>query len=133
MIRPVTALSPRELAKDTAIETTTRDLIGALNGMRSTTLDRCIADMPDKARASELRVVKSGARIILQPKHRWRLKRLFLNHDTRPLASLLHECRVKLAGEIARGREGHWSFDLNRLLALQEAHLALRFMRRHGE
>jgi hypothetical protein len=107
----------------TAIDITLRDL-GA-------TFVRWQRACDDQAARTIPVVVKAGARIMVAEP--WRLGRLLHDHDTRPLEVLLHECRVRIAGEVTRGREGHWTFDLNRLLALREAELALRFMRRFGE
>lgn len=113
-----------------AIDTTARDLIGALSGLaRDRVLDRAIAAMPTRARVAVRGPVNVGARIFV--KQPWRFGRLFLAPDTRPLAGLIRECRQKIDSEVAR--RAHWTFDLNRLIALRQAMLALRYMRRFGE
>ena len=79
------------------------------------------------ARTSYYATIKAGAEGLLR--QRWRFGRIFLD-PTKPLEDLLHECLVKIAAERTRGREGHWTFDGNRLVSLIEANIALRWIRR---
>lgn len=52
--------------------------------------------------------------------------------DGASLSCLLDIASRAYAGERERGRAGHWSHDYNRLLALRETVLALRYLRRFG-
>lgn len=84
--------------------------------------------MHSQARGSVAAVRKHGARGFLREP--WRLARLF---GDRPIdGDLLHDCIIALGRTRKLGRQGHYAYDDNRLLALKQAHVALRWWRRAG-
>lgn len=110
-----------------SLRLTADSLTVALTGVRDSTMAR----MPGEARRSISSVVKNGARdMIAEP---FRLDRVLTRSSERSLAALISECNRRCNGMRDLGRAGHWTYDLNLHLALQQARLALRYMRRFGE
>lgn len=79
-------------------------------------------------------VISTGAKLMLNPRQTWRITvAVYGPHFTHVWPprigatprSVLADCRRHLKAEEARGRERHWSFDGNRLIALRQAELAL--------
>jgi hypothetical protein len=95
-------------------------------------IDLAIADMDARAASSLAIVIAAGsALMIAQP---WRITRAVYGIAAESIwppqagmdaRDVLAVCREKIAGEIERGREGHWSHDGNRLVALRQAEAAL--------
>jgi len=85
----------------------------------------------DAAAASSLRsVVATGAELYDRARHLPRLIALMPGEidDVRPAArrSILARLARALRAERNRGRAGHWTYDLNRHIALRQACLAER-------
>lgn len=118
-----------------ALSLTTSDLAGALRRVRFDALDAGIAAMRPQAAQSLRAVIVSGARqmlgrpdlivraitgqIIFAPP--------FAAHSP---AEWLADCEASIAVQVAFGRRGDRYYDGNRLIALRQARLALRWLRR---
>lgn len=114
-----------------ALDLTLAGVTRALSPAR-TALDRAIADMPGRIRRTRIAQIKRGARDLIRD--RWRLTRLFADHESRPLDALIAEAKVRIGGMIAARRSGNdWWVNGDTLMALMQAQLALRFVRRFGE
>ena len=106
----------------------------ALSAMQrgSPAWDAIVARMQVQAAETMRAVVESAtAQMVSQP---WRITRAadgWQAIQTWPPApgmtatDVLAECTRLIAGEVARGREGHWTHDMNRLIALRQAEAAL--------
>lgn len=94
--------------------------------------DATIAAMQVRAAETMRRVVESEtAQMVSQP---WRITRVVYGWQAMSAwppepgmtaTDVLAECARLIAGETARGREGHWTHDMNRLIALRQAEAAL--------
>lgn len=114
--------------------TPAEDALIALSAMqrRSPAWDATIARMQVRSAETMRRVVESEtAQMVSQP---WRITRAVYGWQAMcawPPApgmvatDVLAECARLIVGEEARGRAGHWTHDMNRLIALRQAEAAL--------
>lgn len=112
------------------IDRTASGIIGALSFAAAPShRSRAAIDAAEKmaARAARGRIVilKHGARRLLQFRGDF-LARFDIAETADPIAHVRWAIRM----EVKRGRLGHWSYDGNKLAALREAMLALRYLRR---
>jgi hypothetical protein len=90
--------------------------------------------MPPRAARAVRHDVKAGARLMLAKP--WRIQRALFSDRLGPLPDrivelIAHADRRRLLAE-ASGLAGHWTYSFNRHLALRQAILALRTLRRGG-
>lgn len=113
-----------------AYVTTGRDLGAALVKAATPAIpsafDRRMADLEVKARQSLHRGRKAGARGFL--KNPDRMARLVRGGEP-----TLERIALAAADHRNLGRTGHWCFNTHRMMALQEAEIALRYLRRFGK
>ena len=86
------------------------------------------------ARAAVNASIKPGARVLIRD--RWQLARI-LPADAAfhyPLAGQLAWVERMIANLTGLGRANHWAFEMSQhdLIALRQARLALRYLRRFG-
>lgn len=90
--------------------------------------------MPPRVRGALRHDIKTGARLMLAKP--WRIQRALFGHRLGPLPDrvadlIAYADRRRLAEESA-GLAGRWTYSANRHLALRQALLALRLLRRSG-
>lgn len=103
---------------------------------RPNSLDRGIAEMQERARDTLANVIEAGANLCRSEP--WRLVRAVYGTDHeypacwpilgKSTEAVLVDCRRKLAAQRELGRLNHWCFDMNTLIALQQAERALDAM-----
>jgi hypothetical protein len=83
------------------------------------------------------KAISTGAGLMLAPRQQWRISRAVYGPHFQAIwpprvgatvQSVLHDCRRHIRSETSRGRERHWTFDVNRLIALRQAEQALLTM-----
>jgi hypothetical protein len=82
------------------------------------------------AEAARLIIAQGAARMVAQP---WRIARAVYGglvlaewpYRGRSATEVLADCSRAIRAEEARGRAGHWTHDVNRLVALRQAEDAL--------
>jgi hypothetical protein len=99
-----------------------------------TALEQAVAAMPGRAACAVRHDIKAGARLMLAKP--WRIQRALYGDRLGPLPDrigelIAHADRRRLLAE-EFGRAGHWTYSFNRHLALRQATLALRTLRRSG-
>lgn len=93
-------------------------------------IDQAIAASWSTSRRAQRAARRNGAREFIRRPYQIGY---LLNREGASIADLLPRCKHLVAATIECGRQGHWTFDSHRLIALRHAHLALRYLRRFGE
>ena len=103
-------------------------------GLGPSPLEQLVTAMPRRAAGAVRHDVKAGASLILA--RPWRIQAALFGNRLGPLPDRVDELiafadRRRLIEE-ASGLAGHWTYSFNRHIALKQALLALRFLRRAG-
>ena len=108
------------------------DPANAVHDLLTRALDRTVAATPAAIDRGINRSVKNGARALLSYGPCYRQTLLVACCMILPDVSIDESLKRAIEGQRRRGRNSHWTYDPNRLLALREHLLARRYDRRFG-